>query len=269
MSHRSHRWLRLAILALVLAIATWGSLWIYVYCEAHRAMSMIADAARVQVGDSEASIRPLVKRYGGFLRTAEPLPPREEAQDKREYDYRKNLWCERQYALQVSPFGLLTLDSDTGRPRRITWAMWDAVRAVSVRWRAPIAMRVWGADIDVAIRGGRVQWISAMVLVEGRTEWIGHISTFTRAMPRRVLQGLPFVSSSGSLSMGNGGGTVIETSFTQEASAEQIRVARAFSAGCLTSIRGCDGFCDLVPCAIEYLKRHSEVPPGIDLPVCH
>ncbi len=268
MSHRSHRWLRLAILVLILAIATWGSLWIYVHYEADRAMSMIAEAARVRVGDSEASILPLVKRYGGFQRAAEPLPPREEAQDKREYDYRKNLWRERQYALQVSAFGLLTLDSDTGRPRRITWAMWDAIRAVPVRWRAPMAMRVWGADIDVAIRDGRVQWISAMVLVEGRAEWIGHISTFTRAMPYRSLQGLTFVSSARFLSMGNGGGAAIETSFTPEASTEQIQTARAFNAGCLTSIRGCDGFCDLVPRAIEYLKQHPEVPPGIGLPAC-
>ena len=74
MSHRSHRWLRLTVVALILVIAILGTLGIYAHYEAHRAMSLIAEAARVQVGDSEASILQLVKRYGGRIRFPLALP---------------------------------------------------------------------------------------------------------------------------------------------------------------------------------------------------
>jgi hypothetical protein len=65
-SRGRHLWFRLMAAAIVLAAAVYGLPWAYVECEAHRAETMLAEASRVQVGDAEASILPLVRRYDGL-----------------------------------------------------------------------------------------------------------------------------------------------------------------------------------------------------------
>jgi hypothetical protein len=115
--------LRLAIVALLIVAAVWGSLWAYVEYRVHRARLMLAEASRVRVGDTEASVLPLVRRYDGFKWTPEPLSPREQWIDKDEYDYQENRLSDYRYELEVSPFGT------TGRrTSRLTQAM-RAVRA--------------------------------------------------------------------------------------------------------------------------------------------
>ena len=64
--------LRFVVLGLLIAAAAWGSLWAYVGYEVHRARLMFEETSRVRVGDSEASVLPLVRRYGGFKWAPEP-----------------------------------------------------------------------------------------------------------------------------------------------------------------------------------------------------
>ena len=117
-------------------------------------------------------------------------------------------------------------------------------------------------------QGGRIQSVLATAQVEGRSEWVGHEWRFVSAMPHSEMQGKAFVIDSAILEMENGTGMLIQNIFTPEASEEEVRAARKFNAACLTSMRGCDGFCDIAPRALEYLKQHPDAGGGIIPPKC-
>ncbi|MBI3477002.1 MAG: hypothetical protein HY010_14820 [Acidobacteria bacterium] len=259
--------LRLIIVTFLILAAIWGSLCAYAAHEVHRATSMLAEASRVGVGDTEASVLPLIKRYDGYKWTPDPLPPREQSTDLREYDYRRNHVSDYQYDFEISPFGLLTTDGH-GKRDRVTRAVRTVTNAIPKRLRAIIGLRDWGATVDLAIRGGRVQSVSGEVLVEGRSEWLGHEWRLVEAMPHSELQPKAFVIGSAILEMENGGGMLIQNIFTPDASVEEVRASRKFNAACLSSVRGCEGFCDLAPRAVEYLKQHPDAGWGIIPPKC-
>ncbi len=221
----------------------------YVEYEARRATSMLVEAARVQIGDSERSVLPLVRRYSGFRWTPEPVLPREQWIDKDEYDYQRNLLSDYKCELGVSPFG-----TTSGHMGRSTQRMQAVRKAVPAHLRAVLGMRDWGSVIELSIRKGRVQSVSAMTLVEGRTEWLGHRWELGEGMPHHDMQPRAYVIGSSFLSMENGGGTMIENVFTARASEEQVQAARDLNGACLTSLRACTGLCDVAPRALEYLK---------------
>ena len=101
-----------------------------------------------------------------------------------------------------------------------------------------------------------------------RTRWLGHEWNLTNAMPERRIKAKAFVVDSGALEMANNGGALIQNIFTPRASDEEVQVSRKFNAACLTSLRGCDGFCDFVPRILEYLNRHPDAAGNIIPPKC-
>jgi hypothetical protein len=267
--HRRRLGLRLVIAALVLAAALYGSLRAYVEYEAHRATSMLAEASRVQVGATEASVLQLIRRYGGYKWTPEPLPPREDWTDLYEYEYQKNMLSDYGYILEVKPFGFLTVAAaQTGRRGQFDDAARAAKNAVPPGLRPILGMRDWFAGVQLSIRGGRVQQVSATVLVKGRSEWIGHEWEFANAMPRSDMQSKAFTIESAILEMEDSGGMEIQNYLTPRASEEEFQAARSFNTRCLTSIASCDGLCDLAPRALQYLKQHPDVNGGVVPPKC-
>ena len=267
-----HRWrlgLRFVIAALVLAATLYGSLRAYVEYEAHRATSMLAEASRVQIGATEASVLQLIRRYGGYKWTPEPLSPRENWTDLHEYDYQKNLLSDYEYVLEVKPFGFLTVAAaQTGRKGQFDDAARAAKNAVPSTLRPILGMRDWFAGVQLSIRGGRVQRVSATVLVKGRSEWIGHEWVFANAMPHSDMQSKDFAIDSAILEMADSGGTEIQNYLTPRASDEEFRTSRRLNTRCLTSVVGCNGLCDLAPRALQYLKQHPGAAWGIVPPKC-
>jgi|SRR5208283_3587108 len=263
MSHRRSVALRLVITTLLVVAAFWGSLLAYAEYKAHRAISLLAEASSVKIGDPEASVLTLSERYGGYKWPPEPLSPREQWTDLQEYDYQKNLQSDYTYSVEVSPFGITTL-----HPSRLTQVMRVMKKAVPARLRPILGMRNWGVGADFAIRNGRVQSVSATALLEGSSQWLGHEWRFANEMPHHELRGRVLVVDSAILEMEDGSGTAIENFFTTEASEEEIQTARKFNAECLTSIRGCDGLCDVAPRTLEYLKQHPAARGNITPPKC-
>jgi hypothetical protein len=263
MSRGSAFGLRLALLALLIIVAVWGSLWSYVEYKAHRASLMLAEASRVHVGDAEASVLPLVQQYGGFKWTPESLSPRERWIDKDEYDYQQNRVSDYRYEIEVSPFGTTSL-----RTSRLTHAM-RAVRAVvPVHLRPGLGMRDWGTVVELSVRDGRVQSASAMTLFAGRSGWLGHSWLLAEGMPHHEMRPRAYLIGAAFLTMEDGGGTMIENVFTPKASKEEAEAARQFNTRCLTSIKGCKGLCDVAPRALEYLKQHPDAAWNIVPPKC-
>lgn len=255
--------LRFVITALLAVAAFWGSLRAYGEYKAHRAISLLAEASTVQIGDPEASVLTLLERYGGYKWTPAPLLPREQWIDRQEYDYQETRQSDYKYEVEVSPFGITTL-----YPSHLTRLMRVIKKALPGHLRPIFGMRNWGVGVDFAIRNGRVQSVSAMALLEGRSQWLGQEWRFAADMPHHELQGRTFVVDSTILEMEDGGGTAIENIFTTKASDQEVKTARTFNAECFTSIRPCDGLCDVVPRTLEYLKQHPEVGGNIIPPKC-
>jgi len=258
---------RLVVAMLATIIVALVSVRVYVEYEIHRATAILAEASRVQIGDPESAILPLVKRYSGFKWAPDSLGPRENWTDLEEYDYQKELVSDYRYDLEVSPFGLIPSDLRWDQ-HRITQTIRAAINHTPVGLRAVLGMRDWGTDVGLTIRGSRVQSVSAMVLVEGRPRWLGHEWKLVNAMPERRMRAKAFIVESGFLEMANNGGSLTQNIFTPRALDEEVQVSRKFNAACLTSLRGCDGFCDFVPHTLEYLEQHPDAAGNFIPPKC-
>src|SRR5262249_44670849 len=119
--------LRLVVVGLLIVVAAWGSLWAHFRYETHCARLMFEETSRVRVGDDEASVLPLVRRYSGFKWTPAPLPPEEDWLDKDEYEYQKKRVSDYKYELGLSPFG--TTDRQTSRFTQVVRAIRTAFPA--------------------------------------------------------------------------------------------------------------------------------------------
>jgi hypothetical protein len=119
-------------------------------------------------------------------------------------------------------------------------------------------MRDWGTVVELSIRSNRVMSVSEVTLVEGRSEWLGYKWEIAEGMPHHEMRPQGYAIGSAHLTMGGGGGEMIESFFTPKASDEETETARKFNAGCLTSIRGCSGLCDLAPRSLEYIEHHPD-----------
>jgi hypothetical protein len=256
--------LRLVIVALLLVVAAYGSMWAYVGYEAHRARIMLTEVSQVHLGDPEISILPLVQRYVGFKWTPEPLPPREDWLDKDEYDYQKIRVSDYKYEIEISPF-----ETVVHRTNRLTQAL-RAVRAtVPAHLRPVLGMRDWSTVAVLSVRGSRVQSVSAMTLVESRrSRWVGHSWELADGMPQHDMHQRLYAVGAEFLTMPGGGEMMIENYFTPKSPEEEARTARQFNTGCLTSMKGCDGLCDVAPRAIEYVKQHPDAAWNIIPPKC-
>lgn len=220
MSRWSVLGLRLALVPLLIIVAVWGSVWAYVEYKAHRASVMLAELSRVHVGDAEASVLPLVQRYGGFKWAPEALSPKEQWFDKDEYDYQQNRLSDYRYALQISPFGTSSV-----RTSRLVQAIRKVRSAVPERLRPVLGMRDWFAEGDLSVRDGRVQSVLAVTLFAGRSEWLGQSWTLSEGMPHHDMRPRAYIIGSGLLTMADGGGMIIENVFTPKASQEQAEAA--------------------------------------------
>jgi len=255
--------LRLVIAALVIIAALWGALWSNVEYQVHRARFMLAELSRIQVGDTEASVLPLVRRYAGSKWTPEPLPPRDQWLDKDEYDYQTGHEIDYKYRLGLDTFGGPVAVPINGW----TEAFGSAREHVPVSLRPLLGLRGWGIEVDISIRRGHVQSVSVETLVEGRSQWVGHSWELADRMPRSHMPSRAYAIGSAHLTTRDGGGEIITNFFTPAASKEEVEAARIFNVECLTSLRGC-GICDVAPRALEYLECHPDAAWNIIPPKC-
>jgi hypothetical protein len=255
--------MRLVIAILVLAAAVIGSLRAYVGYEAHRAGSMLAEASRLQIGESEGSVLAMVQRYGGFKWTPEPLPPKEQWIDRDEYDYETDRLSDHKYELAVSPFGSFSFEVG-----RLAEALGAVRRVVPLHLRMVLGIRDWTTRVELSIQKGRVQSVSAMTFVEGRSEWLGHRWELADGMPHHNMRPQAYAIGEAHLTTADGGGRMIENFLTPKASEEEVNAARGFNSECLTSTKGCSGLCDVAPRALEYLKQYPDTAWNIIPPKC-
>ena len=252
-----HRLLRLAGATLFLIALLYCGLRAYTGYFAHRAASLLDEAARVKVGATEASILPLVARYGAVKWKPYSPIPTDDCADKAGCEYYNAHLPNYAYDVDFAPFNVLSEpDRQTGRLRRAITALMIETPS---SWRDPFSLRDWLIEVQICISSGRVEKVDGSLFVEGRTRWLSNTWELSKDMRGREMGSKTYEVSGTALTFpGNGGGGIIQ-SLTPTATDEQLQAAHSFNARCLTGIVPCRRLCDLNPRAFQYLNEHPEV----------
>lgn len=269
MSTVYHRLLRLAFglvgAVLFLVAFLYCGLRSYTVYVAHRAVSVLDEAARIQVGATEASILPLVARYGGVK--WKPYSPIriDDCADKAGCEYQNAHLPDYAYDFDYAPFNVLSQpDRRTGQLRR---AITTLMIQTPSSWRDPLSLRNWLIEVQICIRGGRVENVYGSLFVEGRTHWLGNTWELVEEPDREMGSKTYRLTGTALTFPGNGGGGIIQF-LTPAATADQLQAAHSFNARCLTGFIPCQRLCDLSPRAFEYLNEHPEAGNTLALDDC-
>jgi hypothetical protein len=244
----------------------------YTAYKASRAKSLLAEASRVRIGDSEASLRALVQRYGGVKceptgSTRTTLGPRENWIDKSEYERALRTFPDYAYSLEVNPWGYPSLVPESDSRRRLKSVLWSALDVVPASIRAPFGLRKWVSGVGIYIRDGRVSNVSGIVLVEGRSRWLNHEWSLVSEMPGEPMQSRPYMTEPVNIAMRTGRSRGLGNTLTPQASEQETEAAHLWNTACLTSLRSCTDRCELSPTAFRYMANHPEVSRGWE-PTC-
>ncbi len=257
-----------------------GASWSYAQYEARRAKLLLAEAARIGIGDSEASIQPLLRRFGGGT-CVDLETPKERARadwwDKLEYEHWLRNVPDCSYFVDVDPWvSPLSVKSrrlvESKAYVRAKLAMW----AIPGRVRSLLGMREWNTYVSISVRGGHVTAVRAGVYVEHRGSWLGHRWELLKEAPYDPYGRPPLdYSVDGAFltfpevgSENGPGKAAIWNYLTSKASESQFQAAQNINMSCLTRPFACKGMCDLSHQAIEYLKQHPDAARGYVVPDC-
>ncbi len=258
--------LRLTLAVFVFIALVYCGLRVYTSYHADRAISLLAEATRIQVGATEDSILPLVARYGGVKWTPPPPIPTDDCPIKAECEYQNAHIPDYAYDIHLSPFQAFSRpDQQTGR---LHHALEVLMYQTPSSWRDPISLRDWLVYAQINIRAGRVEAVDSGLFVEGRTRWLGNTWELSAEMPHLRMQPKAYVVDGTFLTFpGNGGAGTIH-SLTPAATAEQFQAAQSFNARCLTGLVPCRCLSDLSPRTFQYLNQHPEVGNTITTDDC-
>lgn len=260
---------RLGFAVVIITVLLCAGVWSYTGYQARRAASMLAEASRVRIGDSEASVLPLVGRYGGH-KWALPnsaratLSPRENWIDVEEYDRALRVYPDYSYAVEVNPWGFPTLAPSSKAVRALRIAM----NVVPGRVRSLLGLRDWAAFVDIRIRDGRVSEVGGSVLVEGRSRWLNHSWYLATERLNEPLPLPPYTIESENVLMREDRSRGIRNLITPQASEEQAEAAHSWNTTCVVSLRGCSNRCELSPRAFQYWKTHPDPSGATWEPTC-
>jgi hypothetical protein len=257
---------RIAMAVLVLIALLYCGLRVYTAYITSRAVSLLEETARIQIGATEESILPLVARYGGRRWTPPPPEDTEDCPNKADCEYFNAHIADYTYGVGISPFNVMSA------PERQTGRLHRALAALMIQtpssWRDPFSLRDWEVFADIHIRAGRVQKVSSGLYVEGRTRWLGNTWELSEDMRHLDMRPKAYAISGTFLTFpGNGGAGTVHY-LTPAATPEQFQAARSFNARCLTGLVPCRCLSDLSPSAFQYLSQHPEVGSTITTDDC-
>jgi hypothetical protein len=264
---------RVIIAVAIVVTALCAIAWSYSAYKARRAKSLLAEAPRVQIGDSEASVLALVQRHGGVKwhpsgSTRTTLGPRENWLDKSEYERALRTYPDYDYSILVNPWGFPTIAPESDLRARFKAVLRSAMEVVPASVRAPFGLRDWVSSVDIYIRDGRVSKVTGEVLVEGRSRWLNHEWSLVNEMPRESTQSRAYMIEPVNIGMRTGRSRGLENILTPQASQQETEAAHLWNTACLTSFRSCIDRCELSPAAFQYMTNHPEVARDIWEPTC-
>jgi len=266
--------LRFAVAAFVLIIVLFCGFRAYTVYLTHRAVLLLDEATRIQIGANEDSTLPFVARYG-FVKQAQssaepsdhcPGPPNGicfelSPQSREELEYWNAHRPDYTYEVDLSPFDAFSALHQ--RPRGVHLALAYLMFRTPIFLRNLLSLRDWRAFAYVSIRGRRVEGVSSGLWVEGSTGWLGHSWHLLGEMFPPSLPQKSYSAEEGWLEL-NTTGNSTDQSITPAATVEQFKAARSINTNCLTDLIPCSSLHDLSPRAFEYKKMHPESDSNLD-----
>jgi len=234
------RWRTIAFVAslvLTLLVALYGCARIWFIREAGRAAVLLQELSAVQIGQSEESLLPLIRRYGGFHPNYLP----------------------DSYSLGIDPL-------HSTRPFT-RWVKVDEaiewLTSIRADTRRILGLRVWSVGGMLRITRGTVSSVSGGIMVEGENEWLTAEWFYSAEIPAEELQvwnqgeRTNFLAHWTHLHLGLETGEGLSSNITSTATPEELQAARSINIDCLTSLRGCHSLCELLPGAAQYFRERQ------------
>jgi hypothetical protein len=238
--------------AIIFVLICYGLAQAYLAYEITRAGQMLKELEAVKLGDNEASVLPILRKYDGFRRA-----PEEWAKfDKADYE---NL-------VEIGPSGVYAVADRTNTCMfyRVTRAVLSSLNS---RLRRAVGLRRWNVWGRIGFKNNRVIVVVGGVTVEGSNEWLDGNWILVETIPESEIE--RFVTSPGItwphmnryllgwyrqrfFPIVDGGGEGSLAWITPSATEDEKRSAHGFMLQCLSSRSSCRTVCDLVPAAAEY-----------------
>jgi len=256
--------LRLTVAALVLIALLYCGLRAYTVYLTHRAVALLDEATRIQVGATEDSILPLVARYGAVKWIPEsPVSCDDTVNKSACADHNAHL-PDYAYEVDLAPFNVMSGGSQQTGPIRRALAV--LMIRTSSSFRDPLSLRDWLTEVQICIRAGRVETVRAELYVEGSTRWLGNGWELSAGMHNLYLPQKTYAIDGSFLTFPGNGGAATEHYLTPAATREQFESAHSFNTRCLAGLIPCRCLADLSPRAFEYMSQHPEVGSTITTP---
>jgi len=267
--------LRIGLSVLVLFVLIYCGLRAYTVYLTHRAVLLLDEATRIQIGDSEESVLPLVARYGGIKQLPPPPEPTDDCrhdtvghicfanppESSADREYRIAHTPDYTYAVALSPFNVFSAFHQ--ELRGIHLALGYLMFRTPIFVRNLFSLRDWRAYAYIEIRGGRVESVGSGLWVEGRDRWLAHSWALSPDLRNPDKPQETYRADEGWLEL-NTTGNMTDHYLTPAATAEQLQAARSINTDCLTGLIPCSSLHDLSPRAYEYKKRHPEADSNLE-----
>jgi len=228
-----------------LCAALYGAARIGQWLEYRRAATFLAELKSIRLGQSEASVMPFIRHYQG-VRAEEVLGVQDDS-----------------YTLRIDPWHFMHRFPGPNWVDR-TYRMASSGPG---SWRRAAKLCSWSVTGWVRFANGKVETVSADVILEGENEWLLADWQYGPEIPPYVVVKSTDNSSPGEssryraqwthLHFGDETGEGIEIFVTPLSTAEQFNAAQTINLQCVMNGRGCHSLCDLMPNATQYRREHN------------
>jgi hypothetical protein len=226
-----------ASVALTLLVLLYGAARTSCVRDAGRATVLIRELSGVRLGQSEESVLPLIRRFGGF----------------------RSPYAPDSYSVEIDP---LRFYRPFTKWTKLSCAI-DWLISFHGNTRRTLGLRVWGVNGMLRISGGTVSSVSVVVSVEGENEWLMAEWLYSSEIPIEEVklwnqgQSTSYLAHWTHLHLGLETGEGLISNITPNATQEELQAARSINLDCLTSFRGCHSLCELLPRAALYFRENQ------------
>jgi len=252
--------LRLVVVGFVLIVLLFCGLRVYTVYSTHRAVLLLDEATRIQIGATENSILPLVTSYSGVKQAPPPPERTDDCPSKADCEFWNAHLPDYSYEVDLSPFNVFSAMHQS--PKGFHLAIAYLMFRTPIFLRNLLSLRDWYAFARINIRAGRVENVSSGLYVEGRRCWLAHSWHLLAGMPQSDMPQTTYHAEAGWLEL-NTSGQMTDQTITSVATGEQFQAARSINTRCLTELIPCNSLSDLSPRAFEYERLHPEADSNL------
>jgi hypothetical protein len=221
----------------------------------HKALRLREEAAQIQIGASEESILPFVRRYGGTRELPSKPGPRPAWCIKGYCDWDIPPNFDYSYEITLSPLNVFS--GMFHEPGSIQYTLAYLMFRTPSALRNLLFLRNWKVSTTIKIRNQQIQTVFCGLWVEGLSRWLGDDWGLSNEMHGSGKQQKAYYAD-GYFLLVNYRGNGVYHNLTLAATPEQIQAAHSLNENCVTGLIPCRCLSELIPNATHYLSHHPD-----------